>query len=343
MIRSTLAFFADEPPVLVDWPPWNHTFGGNHDFGLVLYNGGSFYIDEGKPLPGAIEATVRNLREIAPTILLQRAQGLRGAAALSARRRGSCAALSSAGSRCCSTPARRWRSTSGTSCRSWRSPTCGERIMFLTGLGSTETAPFALARTWESEHAGNIGVPMPGVELKLVPMRRQARGAAARGPNITPGYWRAAATSPPTPSTTKGFYKLGDALRFEDPDDPGEGLLFDGRIAEDFKLATGTWVSVGPLRARFIAHCAPLVRDVVIAGADRDDIARADLSRPRGLPRLAGLTADAPSPPVLADARELRARVQSALTHSRGRAPAARTASAAPSCWTSRPRSTPAK
>jgi feruloyl-CoA synthase len=147
---------------------------------------------------------------------------------------------------------------------------CGERIMFLTGLGATETAPMAIARMWQSRDSTNMGVPVPGVELKLVPNEGKLE-ARVKGPNITPGYWRqpdltAKAFDP------EGYYCLGDAVKFEDPNDPREGLLFDGRIAEDFKLDTGTWVSVGPLRARFLAHCAPYAKDVVIAGADLADI-----------------------------------------------------------------------
>jgi len=149
--------------------------------------------------------------------------------------------------------------------------TCGERVIFLTSLGSTETAPFALVRTWDFDRPGNIGIPALGVELKLVPKDGKLE-ARVRGPNITPGYWRQAEITRAA-FDEEGFYKLGDALKFVDANDPAQGLLFDGRIAEDFKLATGTWVSVGPLRAKFIDHCSPVVRDVVIAGADRDDIA----------------------------------------------------------------------
>ena len=148
--------------------------------------------------------------------------------------------------------------------------TCGERIMFLTGLGATESAPMAIARTWQSSDSTNMGVPVPGVELKLVPNEGKLE-ARVRGPNITPGYWR-------QPDLTRdafdaeGFYQLGDALKFEDPADPAKGLLFDGRVAEDFKLSTGTWVSVGPLRARLLAQLEPLARDVVLVGGDRNEI-----------------------------------------------------------------------
>jgi len=270
MIRAGFLFFADEPPVVIDWLPWNHTFGSNHNFGLVLDNGGSLYIDEGKPMPGAIEATVRNLRDIAPTIYfnvpkgfemllpyLHADQALRekffsrlkvlfyAGAALSQHVRNELERLAIA--------------------------TTGERIIFLSSLGSTETAPLAVACSWESAHVGNIGLPAPGVELKLVP-REDKLEARLKGPNITPGYWRAPDLTADA-FDAEGFYKIGDALKFEDAADPAQGLLFDGRLAEDFKLATGTWVSVGPLRAAVVAHGAPLVRDVVLAGPDRDEVA----------------------------------------------------------------------
>jgi len=270
MIQSTLAFLTDEPPVLVDWPPWNHTFGGNHDFGLVLVNGGSFYIDEGKPLPGAIEATVRNLRDVASTIYFNVPKGfemllpyLRQDAGLRERFFSRLRALFYAGAGL----AQHVRDE----LEELAVATTGERIIFLSSLGSTETAPAALACTWETGRTGNIGVPMRGVELKLVP-RDGKLEARLKGPNITPGYWRAPALTAEA-FDEEGYYKIGDALKFDDPADPKKGLLFDGRLAEDFKLATGTWVSAGPLRASFIAHCAPLVRDVVLAGPDRDELA----------------------------------------------------------------------
>jgi feruloyl-CoA synthase len=269
MISAGLAFIRDEPPVLVDWPPWNHTFGGNHDFGMVLDNGGSFYIDEGRPLPGAIEATVRNLRDIAPTIYLNVPKGfemllpfMRSDAALRERFFSKLKVMFYAGA----SLAQHVRDE----LQEIAIATTGERIIFISSLGSTETAPAAIACCWESEHAGNIGLPLPGVDLKLAPHDGKLE-ARMRGPNITPGYWRAPQITAEA-FDDEGFYKIGDALKFADPADPSKGLLFDGRLAEDFKLATGTWVSVGPLRAAFIAHFAPLVRDVVLAGADRDDV-----------------------------------------------------------------------
>ena len=269
MLRGALAYFQDEPPVIVDWAPWHHVAGGNHDVGLVLYNGGTMYIDEGKPVPGLIEETVRNLREIAPTWYFTVPKGyeallpyFRSDAELRRNFFSRVKVLWFAGA-ALSQPL-------FDEMKDLALLTCGERILFLTGLGSTETAPYALGRMWESEKSTNIGLPPPGVELKLVPMDGKL-DARLRGPNITPGYWR-------QPELTakafdeEGYYRLGDALMFDDPDDPGKGLLFDGRTAEDFKLASGTWVSVGPLRARVVEQFAPYVKDAVIAGADRDEI-----------------------------------------------------------------------
>lgn len=269
MLRTSLAFFQDEPPVLVDWAPWHHTAGGNHDVGLVLYNGGTMYIDEGKPLPGLIETTVKNLREVAPTWYFTVPKGyeallpyFRADAELRKNFFSRLKVLWFAGAALTQPVFDEMKELA--------IATCGERILFLTGLGSTETAPFALARVWESGNATNMGLPPPGSELKLVPMEGKL-DARLRGPHITPGYWR-------QPELTakafdeEGYYRLGDALKFEDPINPGEGLVFDGRTAEDFKLASGTWVSVGPLRARLVEQLAPYAKDVVIAGQDRDEI-----------------------------------------------------------------------
>jgi feruloyl-CoA synthase len=270
MMLTALAYFEDEPPVVVDWAPWHHTAGGNHDVGLVIYNGGTLYIDEGKPLPGAIEETVRNLREIAPTWYFNVPKGyeallpyLRSDARLRENFFSRLKVL--------------WYAGAGITqhvfdeMKELAIATCGEEILFLTGLGATETAPFAFGRTWDTDVASNVGLPPPGLEVKLVPLGDKYE-ARLRGPSITPGYWRDPANTAAA-FDEEGFYRLGDAMRFEDEAVPAKGLLFEGRIAEDFKLATGTWVHVGPLRAAFIAHFAPFVRDVVIAGADRDDLA----------------------------------------------------------------------
>jgi feruloyl-CoA synthase len=269
MLRSALAYFEDEPPVIVDWAPWHHTAGGNHDVGLVLYNGGTLYIDDGKPLPGAIEETVRNLREVAPTWYFNVPRGyeallpyLRGDARLRENFFSRLKVLWFAGA---GIGQHVFDAMKELSVRA-----CGEQILLLTGLGATETAPYAFGRTWDTNKAANVGLPPPGLEVKLVPMDDKYE-ARLRGPSITPGYWRDAALTAAA-FDEEGFYRLGDAVRFHDPADPAKGLLFEGRIAEDFKLATGTWVRVGPLRTAFIAHFAPFVRDVVIVGPERDDL-----------------------------------------------------------------------
>jgi feruloyl-CoA synthase len=270
MARTVLAFVQDEPPILVEWAPWHHTAGGNKDFGLALFNGGTLYIDEGKPVPGAIEATARNLREISPTFYFNVPRGFD--ALLPHLEQDPVLRTSFF---------RRlevlWFAGAGISqhlfdqYKQLARDTLGEEVLFLTGLGSTETAPFTLGRTWDTVDAANMGLPPPGVDLKLVPFEDRYE-ARLKGPHIFPGYWR-------QPELTaqafddEGYYRLGDTFVFADADDVQQGLIYKGRIAEDFKLATGTWVHVGPLRARLIEHFAPLVRDVVIAGEGRDDIA----------------------------------------------------------------------
>jgi feruloyl-CoA synthase len=270
MIGHVFAFFEDEPPVIVDWAPWHHTAAGNHDFGLVLWNGGSYFIDEGKPLPGAIETTVRNLREIAPTWYFNVPRGYEALLPFLRQdlelRRNFFSRLKVL-----------WFAGAGVSqavfdeVKALAYEACGEEIPFLTGLGSTETAPYAMGRMWETQDATNMGLPPPGVEIKLVPVQDKLE-ARLKGPNITPGYWR-------RPDLTaqafdeEGYYRLGDSFVLANDAQPEAGLLFRGRLSEDFKLATGTWVHVGPLRARFIAHFAPWVRDVVIAGEGRDELA----------------------------------------------------------------------
>src|SRR5208337_1856236 len=267
------------------------------NFNLVLANGGSYFIDDGRPLPGAIEATVRNLREISPTVyynvprgfemllpFLQADRELR--MSLFSRLQAFCyagAALS---------PYVR------VEFERLGLETVGEVVPMLTSLGSTETGPSAISTTDRAREPGVVGIPNPGVEVKLVPNGDKLE-ARLKSPSITPGYWR-------QPELTKaafdeeGYYKLGDALRFADEADPERGFLFDGRVAEDFKLATGTWVSVGPLRVRFIAHCAPYVADLVVAGHDRDDAAALVVPNVPACRDLAGLDGAAGDAEVIA-------------------------------------------
>ncbi|HEY4442472.1 MAG TPA: feruloyl-CoA synthase, partial [Candidatus Elarobacter sp.] len=271
MIRQTFPFLADEPPVIVDWLPWNHTFGGNHNFGLVLNNGGTLHISGGRPLtPVLFEETLRTLAEVAPTVHFDVPRGfdmlvgaLRVDRALRERFFSRLQMLFYAGAAIAPNV---WDALQQLS----RDQT-GGGVFITTSLGSTETAPAALAACWQADGPGSVGIPMPGVELKLVPNGEKLE-LRLRGPNVTPAYWRndeltAAAFD------DEGYYRIGDALRFADPDDAGRGFVFDGRIAEDFKLATGTWVSVGALRLRALAHFAPLFTDVVVSGENRNEIA----------------------------------------------------------------------
>src|SRR5271165_615833 len=270
MLRGVNPSYGAEPPVLIDWLPWSHTFGGNNNFNLVLANGGSFFIDEGRPLPAGIEATVRNLREVSPTVYYNVPKGfemlLPYLQADEQLRQDLFAHLQSFVYAGAALPPHVREEFE----RLGRE-TIGEPVPMLTSLGSTETGPSAISVTALACDPGVVGIPNPGVELKLVPNGEKLE-ARLKSPSITRGYWR-------QPELTRaafddeGYYKLGDALRFADERDPERGFVFDGRVAEDFKLATGTWVSVGPLRLKFIAHCAPYVTDVVVAGHDRDDAA----------------------------------------------------------------------
>jgi feruloyl-CoA synthase len=267
MIAQSLPVFAEEPPVFIDWLPWNHTFGGNHNIGITLYNGGSLYIDDGKPVPALIERTVRNLKEIAPTVYFNVPKGfemlvpyMRADRQLRETFFSRLKMIFFSGA---ALPQHVW-----TELEELAVETIGVRIPIISGLGATETAPFALCANWPVDRSGIIGLPVPGLDLKLVP-NGQKLEVRVRGPNITPGYWRMPDVSAKA-FDDEGYYMMGDAARFIDPDRPEKGLMFDGRISEDFKLTSGTWVSVGPLRGRFIAHFAPYVRDVVIAGHDRD-------------------------------------------------------------------------
>ncbi len=270
MILQGFPFLSEEPPVVVDWMPWNHTAGGNHNTGMTLYNGGTLYIDDGRPTAAGIEATVRNLREIAPTIYFNMPRGydellchFRADAQLRQNFFSRLKFMFYAGA---ALSQALWDDY-----RELMIETCGERIMMATGLGATETSPMALQCTWDTEHSGVIGIPMPGVEAKLVAHGSKTE-IRVKGPNVTPGYWK-------EPELTRrafdeeGYYRFGDAVRFVDSEDVNKGLIFDGRLTEDFKLSSGTFVNVGPLRSKIIHWFAPYVTDVVIAGHDRNYLA----------------------------------------------------------------------
>ncbi len=296
MIRQCFPHLASVPPVLVDWLPWNHTFGGNHNVGITIYNGGTLYIDDGKPTPQLIGETLRNLREIAPTLYFNVPKGFEEIA----RALETDAALRDT---LFSRVQMFFFSGAGLSQPVWdqleriAEQHVGERIRMLTGLGMTETAPFAICANAHEVKSGHIGLPAPGVEMKLTPVGGKVE-VRYRGPNVTPGYWRDPGQTAES-FDEEGYFRSGDAAKPMDPAAPGLGYVFDGRIAEDFKLATGTFVSVGPLRARIIAAGDPLLQDVVIAGLNRNEIGLLIFPRLDACRAHAGLAADAKPAEVL--------------------------------------------
>jgi feruloyl-CoA synthase len=302
-------FVAEQPLVLVDWLPWNHTFGANHNFNLVLRHAGTLYIDGGRPLPAMIGETVRNLSEISPTVYFNVPAGYAGLLphlesneAFARSFFKSLRLIFYAGA---ALPQDLWTRLEAVAVR-----TTGERIPMTSSWGSTETAPLATAAHFLIDRAGVIGVPVPGVELKLVPAGAKTE-VRVRGPNVTPGYWKRAELTKEA-FDAEGFYRIGDAVRFADPGDPGKGVIFDGRTAEDFKLTTGTWVAVGSLRIGAIAAASPVLQDAVIAGENRAMIAMLAWLNPAGCQKVAG--ADAPATlPELAAHPAVRGHVRAAI------------------------------
>jgi len=269
MLRTSLAFLGDAPPTLVDWLPWHHTAGGNHNYGLTVYNGGTLYIDNGSPTPDGIPRTVRNLEEVAPTLYFNVPRGYEALCHELERNQ-------------------RLRETffsrvqllqyagAGMAPHIWEAlerlavDTVGHRIRMVTGYGATETGPFALGPNRPVDRPGMVGIPAHGLEMKLVPTNGKLE-LRLRGPSITPGYWR-------QPERTEaafdeeGYYMIGDALKFVDEADPEQGFQFDGRVSEDFKLDTGTWVNTAAIKAKLVAACAPLAREAVLTGLDSPHI-----------------------------------------------------------------------
>ena len=285
-------------PVLVDWLPWNHTFGGNHNVGLTLYNGGTLYIDDGKPTPALMHETLRNLREIAPTVYFNVPTGFEAIAnamktdALLRQTLLSRVRMFFYSGAALAQPV--WDALHQT-----QEMEVGERIVMGTGLGMTESSPFAVFVTSHNVKAGDIGVPTPGMELKLVPTDGKTE-VRYRGPNVTPGYWRSDDATAEA-FDEEGFFATGDAVRWIDENDIHQGLKFDGRIAEDFKLATGTFVSVGPMRAKIIAAGAPYVQDAVITGLNLKEVG-AMIFPTQAVRTLSGLPAAATMQEVLGSA-----------------------------------------
>jgi feruloyl-CoA synthase len=269
MLAQAWPLVEDRPPVVLDWLPWNHTFGGNHNFNLVLRNGGTLYIDAGKPVPGLVETTVKNLSEVAPTLYFNVPRGydlllpfLERDAALRRRFFSDLEVLFYAAA---ALPQNLWDRLKKVASLEGK-----EQLAMISAWGSTETSPLATSVHFPMERPGVIGLPVAECELKLVPAGGKLE-VRVRGPNVTPGYYK-------RPDLTaaafdeEGFYRIGDAVRFADPDRPEKGIVFDGRVAEDFKLSTGTWVNVGAVRVKLIAAADPLVADAVITGHDRDEV-----------------------------------------------------------------------
>jgi len=269
MLAQGWPFVEARPPVVVDWLPWNHTFGGNHNFNLVLRNGGTLYVDGGKPMPGLIETTAKNLAEIAPTMYFNVPRGfdlllpfLEQDAAL---RKNFFRELDMVFYAAAALPQNLWARIEKLALEEK-----GGKLAMLSAWGSTETAPLATQVHFHIPAAGVIGLPVAGCTLKLVPSAGKLE-VRVKGPHVTPGYYRRDDLTRAA-FDEEGYYRIGDAVKFADPADPARGIVFDGRVAEDFKLSSGTWVSVGGVRLRLIAACNPIVQDAVITGHDRDEI-----------------------------------------------------------------------
>ena len=294
-MAQSMPILAEAPLVLVDWLPWNHTFGGNHNFGMVVFHGGTMYIDDGKPTPALMHETLRNLREIAPTVYFNVPTGFEAIALamktddLLRKTLLSRVQMFFYAGAALAQPI--WDSLYESQERE-----IGERIVMGTGLGMTESGPFGIFVTNPYVNAGDLGVPTPGLELKLVDMGGKTE-VRYRGPNITPGYWRNEEETKAS-FDDEGFFCTGDAVKWIDETDVHLGLKFDGRIAEDFKLATGTFVSVGPLRAKIIAAGAPFIQDVVLTGINLKEVGAMVFPTP-AVRALSGMAADAPLADVL--------------------------------------------
>lgn len=270
MLRQVMPCLAEEPPVICDWLPWNHTFGGSHNFGIALYNGGTLFIDHGKPTTDSFNETVRNLRDIAPTAYFNVPKGYEmlvdALRADSVLRRNFFSRVKLL-----------FFAAAGLNRKTWDElqeiafETCGQEILVVTGLGATESAPFALSTGVEGSCPGWIGLPVPGVDAKLAPLEARTE-VRLRGPSITPGYWRRPDLNANT-FDEENYYRMGDAVKLVDASDPQKGFLFDGRLNEEFKLSSGTWVRTGTLRMRLLAHFNGLLQDVVLAAPDRDYVA----------------------------------------------------------------------
>lgn len=305
----TWPFLESEPPVVLDWLPWSHTFGANHNFNMVLRNGGTLYIDGGKPAPHLFHITVANLKDVGPDICFNVPRGfdmlvaaLRDDEELRRQFFTRTRLIFYAGA---ALPQNLWSALETLS-----RETTGAVVPMVSAWGSTETAPLATDCHFQADRSGNIGVPVPGTELKLVPSADKLE-IRVRGPNVTPGYLN-------NPELTaqafddEGYYRTGDAVRFSDPERPEAGLFFDGRVAEDFKLTSGTWVSVGDIRVQGVAALDPVAQDIVVTGHDTNEVGFLVFPNLAACRKLAGLGDEAPARAVL-DHAAVRAHVKAGL------------------------------
>lgn len=321
MLLQAVPFVSDEPPVVLDWLPWSHTFGGSHNVNLVLFNGGSLYIDNGRPVAGDFEITVRNIKDISPTIYFNVPKGFE----LLVLRLQEDAELSTAFFRRLRTC---FSAGAGLSQHVWDAlnemavRVRGTDLPMISGLGATECAPTVTCTTPGTRLAGLIGLPLVGNSLKLVPIDGKLE-IRVKGPNVTPGYWR-------QPELTcaafdaEGYYCLGDAAGLVDAQDISKGLFFDGRIAENFKLSTGTWVSVGPLREALVTALEPLAQDVVIAGMNQEHLAILIFPFWPACAALAGVAAETPREQLAAHPA-VRAAIRQGLQRHAGQFPGSST------------------
>lgn len=284
-------FITRRPPILVDWLPWNHTFGGNHNFNMILRNGGTLYIDGGKPAQGMFETSIANVREIAPTVYFNVPRGFQMLVPYlendAAFRDHFFSNLDTIFYAAAALPQDLWERIEDLSIAA-----IGRKIAMTSAWGLTESAPLATSIHFPTTRAGVIGLPVPGTELKMLPSAGKME-LRLRGPCMTPGYFRRDDLTEEA-YDEDGFYRTGDAGKFVDPDDPAKGILFDGRVAEDFKLLTGSWVSTGMVRVAAISACAEVIQDAVVTGHDRDEIGLLVIPNIARVAKITGLSGDTP-------------------------------------------------
>lgn len=270
MLAQTLRFLAHEKPVLLDWLPWSHTFGSNHNLNMALRHGGTLYIDDGRPLPALVGRTLAHLKTVQPTVYFNVPRGyemmlpaLEADLDLAHRLLGRLRMLFYAGA---GMPPATWQRLEALAAKVREQP-----LWMTTSWGSTETAPAVTFANWRLDRPGVIGLPMPGAEVKFVPAGGGKLELRIRGDNVTPGY-RHNPEATAAAFDEDGYYRIGDAGMLRDEADPLQGIVFDGRVAEDFKLTSGTWVSVGTLRVKLVSALSPWVADAVITGHDRAEL-----------------------------------------------------------------------